>query len=415
MADRQTALRPVEPVREPEILPAPALRLPLLRPVPAALSTVSCLGFSSTVASWRRPRTPTIRCSSGSASCRFPPITWTSSSWSGSPASRPRSRPGSPPRARTGTPSEQLVRINEAVKSLGHDQQARWRELRQDLAAEKIIFVDPETLKKAERTWLEDYFLHYIFPVLTPLAIDPAHPFPFIPNFGFTLAPAQPRRQGDERADPHAEEDRALHSPAGDRGGLCPPDHAGAGDPVVHAAAVPGLRGEGQGGFRVLRDLEVEIEEEAEDLVRLFETVLKAAPARIGDPAGADASDAGGAAAFRRAGAAVADDEIFVVEGVFALGDLSQLTSLDRPSSSSPTIRRFPERIRDRCGDCFAAIRQKDLIVDSPVRIASTPSSSSCIRRRATPTWSPSSRPCIAPPSTARSCRCSPRPPRPAR
>src|SRR6201994_2389187 len=77
------------------------------------------------------------------------------------------------------TPAEQLAQIGEGVSSLASDQQARWRELREELATQNIVLVDPDSLKKADRAWLEDYFLQYIFPVLTPLAIDPAHPFPF--------------------------------------------------------------------------------------------------------------------------------------------------------------------------------------------------------------------------------------------
>ena len=147
------------------------------------------------------------------------------------------------------------------------------------LADVGIVLVDGSEVTKAERTWIEDHFLHNIFPLLTPLAIDPAHPFPFIPNLGFTdraAARARHRRQADERADPHAGQDRPLHPPAG-RGKdgpvrLITLEQATG---LFIGRLFPGYTVKGQGAFRIIRDSEIEIEEEAEDLVRLFETALK--------------------------------------------------------------------------------------------------------------------------------------------
>ena len=266
-------------------------------------------------------------------------------------------------------PAQQLDQVDAMAKVLIEDQQAIWLPMCNELRDAGIAVIEADEVTEADRGWLDVHFREQIFPVLTPLAIDPAHPFPFIPNLGFTLAARLTRAKDGKTVTalvpipPQLQ--RFIRLPdVGRVVRFLPlekvvtlylhrlfPDH----DTI------------GSGVFRVLRDSDIEVEEEAEDLMLLFETLLKRRRR--------------GSVIHMKCGKSMPDDlreflidqldletpDLVIIDRMLGLSDLQKLILDERRDLQfKPYVARFPERIRDHGGDCFAAIREKDIVVHHP-------------------------------------------------
>ncbi len=272
------------------------------------------------------------------------------------------------------SPQEQLSILSERAVALMEEQQRCWRELTPLMRDAGVAVVDEAELTDAEAAWLEQEFQSNIFPILTPLALDPAHPFPFVPNLGFVLCFELIRNDGSSM-------EALLPVPVKIGRFIRLPDAPALDDARSPARFIslertivrfissvfPGFEIAAHGAFRVLRDSDVEIEEEAEDLVRVFESMLKRR--RRGDVIRVkiDAKTPEHLRELiRERLQATAQDTIYV-DGILGLAQSNELIPAERPDLQfAPYEPRFPERIRDHGGDCFSAIRAKDIVVHHP-------------------------------------------------
>lgn len=269
------------------------------------------------------------------------------------------------------TPAQQLAAIHERARALIDGQQESWRALRTMLREAHLMVVDRSDLTEADREWLDEWFMDRVFPVLTPLAVDPAHPFPFIANLALCLVFKLVREEdgGTMRAllplPPQVERFIRLPSRRG----------SGAMRFVLLEDVIllfldrlfPGFIMAESGLFRLIRDTDVEFEEEAEDLVRSYESALKRRRRGRAIRLSVTANTPSDMLDFVAEELDAPRSEVFVVDGLLGLSDLTQLIVDDRPDLLfTPYTPRFPERILDFGGDCFAAIRAKDIVVHHP-------------------------------------------------
>ncbi|MCZ7908682.1 RNA degradosome polyphosphate kinase [Agrobacterium leguminum] len=267
------------------------------------------------------------------------------------------------------TPAEQLEDILKEIDNLQMEQQASLAVLQQYLAKEEIFIVRPAALSDADRAWLGTEFEERIFPVLTPLSIDPAHPFPFIPNLGFSMGLQLDSVNGREPM-------TALLRlpPALDRFVRLPDDknairYITLEDVVglfIHRL-YPGYSVKGFGTFRIIRDSDIEVEEEAEDLVRFFESALKRRRRGSVIRIETDSEMPQSLRQFVVHELGVPDNRVAVLPGLLALNTISEIVRAPRDDLKfEPYNARFPERVREHAGDCLAAIREKDMVVHHP-------------------------------------------------
>ncbi|GBQ06180.1 polyphosphate kinase [Saccharibacter floricola DSM 15669] len=268
------------------------------------------------------------------------------------------------------TPAQQLEAVRLKTRDLKYSQQRVWHQLCHELADEAISIVSASELGDDDRQWMSRFFDEQVFPVLTPLAVDPSHPLPFIPNKGLALVlclndPKNGRRMMDGIVLLPAQIPRFLRLPQQGK----ELRFVRLEDLITCFASrlFPGMTPTNAGLLRIIRDTDVEFEDEAEDLVRSYETALKrrrrgvgihldiegSLPERLGREIGEELG--------------VGTENVVVLQDMVGMSDVSQLVVSDRPDLIFPPYKpRFPQRVLDYDGDCFAAIRAKDLVVHHP-------------------------------------------------
>ena len=267
------------------------------------------------------------------------------------------------------TPAQQLNKILARTNELMTRQQNSWLTILEEMKAHNIEVVGSHDIPQENEEWLESYFLSDVLPVLTPLAIDPAHPFPFIPNLGFALVLQMSRLTDGKKMNallPLPQQlKRFIKLPTNaDKTVFLPLENLVS---LYLERIFPGYEILGQGVFRVLRDSDIEVAEEAEDLVQLFETALKRRRRGMVIRLEIDKSMPDNLVRLVVDELEVQAEDVVFVDGLVGVSQTDQIVdAIGSEFKFKPFIARFPERVREHGGDCFAAIQVKDILVHHP-------------------------------------------------
>lgn len=267
------------------------------------------------------------------------------------------------------SPKKQLEQIGQAVNKLILGQQQCWLKLREALEKEDICVVGPKHVSARDKTWLREYFIANIFPLLTPIAVDPAHPFPFIPNLGLVqVMELSPPRKASKRMTAlipfPSGQARFVRIDSGKANRFILLEDVIA---LFFDTLFPSFALHASGVFRIIRDADLEIEEEAEDLMRNMDMAVK--KRRLGRVVSIKTHRdvAPKLLSFMLEHLDAEDADLIEVDGMVGLAQITELAELARPELRYPPFKvRFPERVNDFGGDCFAAIHAKDIVVHHP-------------------------------------------------
>ncbi len=265
------------------------------------------------------------------------------------------------------TPMEQLKKINDLAEDLINEQQIRWAALVEELHGEGISLIRSSDITAKDMEWLEEYFLESVFPILTPLAVDPAHPFPFIPNLGFSIVL---ELENNEDGSPllallpvPRQTKRFVRLPGAEVRFISVENCIR----LFLNLLFPNYSIKGEGIFRLIRDSEMEVDEEAEDLVRVFESALKRRRRGHVIRLEVNANIPDNLLKMVKRELQITDTEIVSVSGVLGLAEVDQLIVDGFPKLKFKSLDpRFPQRVKEKGGNCFSAIREKDFIVHHP-------------------------------------------------